>query len=65
MPIPDPVDRRAKRILLTEAGQQLFESAEPIRRRLGTEIFGVLDASEQRALQEMLKRMSERFATLG
>lgn len=62
--VPDPRDRRAKKILLTAAGQQMFEAAEPIRRRLGTEIFGVLDAKEQKALQEMLKRMSERLAAL-
>ncbi len=62
--VPDPVDRRAKNISLTPAGEALCKSAEPIRRQLGVEVCGVLDAQEQRVLQEMLTRMTQRLATI-
>ncbi|MGF2506635.1 MarR family transcriptional regulator, partial [Ralstonia pseudosolanacearum] len=62
--VPDPVDRRAKNISLTRAGEALYQSAEPIRRRLGAEICGVLDPAEQRVLQDMLTRMSQRLAMI-
>ncbi|AQW30942.1 MarR family winged helix-turn-helix transcriptional regulator [Ralstonia syzygii subsp. celebesensis] len=62
--VPDPVDRRAKNISLTRAGEALCKSAEPIRRQLSAEVCGVLDAKEQRALQDMLTRMTQRLAMI-
>lgn len=42
---PDPADRRAKLVSVTEAGRAALHTTEPLRRRLVGEIFGSMPDS--------------------
>jgi DNA-binding MarR family transcriptional regulator len=50
----DPVDRRAKRVSLTAAGQSALERVEPLRLRLVQQIFGALSEAERCQLDAIL-----------
>jgi DNA-binding MarR family transcriptional regulator len=54
---PDPKDRRAKRILITEAGQQAVAATEPIRRELISQVMGSLTGEERKALSSILGKL--------
>jgi DNA-binding MarR family transcriptional regulator len=54
---PDPTDGRVKRISLTEAGEAVITSAEPMRLRLNQTIFGVLDEEERAQLRATLAKL--------
>jgi DNA-binding MarR family transcriptional regulator len=54
---PDPKDRRAKRILITEAGQQAVAATEPIRRELTSQVMGSLTGEEREALARILGKL--------
>jgi DNA-binding MarR family transcriptional regulator len=54
---PDPKDRRAKRILITEAGQQAVAATEPIRRELISQVMGSLTGEEREALARILGKL--------
>jgi DNA-binding MarR family transcriptional regulator len=54
---PDPKDRRAKRILITEAGRQAVAATEPIRRELTSQVMGSLDGEEREALARILGKL--------
>jgi len=59
---PDPKDRRAKRIVITEAGQQAAAATEPIRRELTGQVMGSLNAEEQEVLARILAKLEAAVA---
>jgi DNA-binding MarR family transcriptional regulator len=60
---PDPEDRRANRLYLTEAGRKLLAQAWPSQTALSEKVFGTLNDSELRTMHELLMRIEE--ATLN
>jgi DNA-binding MarR family transcriptional regulator len=58
---PDPSDRRAKWISITDAGEAVIASTEPMRRSFVRRVFGALDVGERRALLIMLKKLTDRI----
>jgi len=54
---PDPKDRRAKRIVITEAGQQAVAATEPIRRELIGQVMGTLTTQERESLASILGKL--------
>lgn len=56
---PDPSDRRAKRVSLTEEGRNAIAATEPLRISLIDRIFGTLDAEERAQLDRILARISD------
>jgi len=54
---PDPKDRRAKRIVITDAGRQAVAATEPIRRELIDQVIGTLDAGEREAFGRILGKL--------
>jgi DNA-binding MarR family transcriptional regulator len=55
---PDPDDRRARTIFLTELGQQTLERVRVLAAGLQREFFGVLTAEEQRKLHALLRKLA-------
>lgn len=55
---PDPVDRRVKRLTITDAGRTAIAATEPLRRSIIDEVFGVLDADERAALHAALAKLA-------
>jgi DNA-binding MarR family transcriptional regulator len=56
--VPDPSDRRAKRIHITPKGIEAAARTEPLRRQLIDQTFGTLDAAEREALAAILDKLS-------
>lgn len=57
---PDPSDRRATRIVLTEAGVELRRQVTQVRRREAGDFFAVLDSEDQTELARLLGLLSGR-----
>lgn len=53
------LDRRAKSITLTKAGQKALSNSEPARQQLIEEIFGSLPAADKPKLSHILDRLGE------
>jgi DNA-binding MarR family transcriptional regulator len=51
---PDPTDRRATTLTLTEAGRELVASIDDVRRRASEEVLDVLTGDQRRTLHEIL-----------
>ena len=56
---PDPADRRAKLVAITEAGQSALDIANVTRERLLTQIFGGLTEPDRATLFRLLGRLDE------
>lgn len=56
---PDPADRRAKRVSLTDEGLKAIATTEPLRARLVDRIFGVLTTEERGQLDRIMARLAE------
>jgi MarR family transcriptional regulator, organic hydroperoxide resistance regulator len=56
---PDPEDRRANRLYLTDAGRKLVAEAWPSQIALGQKVFGTLNEAELRLLHELLSRLED------
>ena len=56
---PDPEDRRANRLYLTEAGRNLLAASLPCQTALGKKVYGALTEPELRQMQAMLERLEE------
>jgi DNA-binding MarR family transcriptional regulator len=56
---PDPADRRAKLVAITDAGQSALDVANVTRERLLTQIFGALTEDDQATLIRLLGRLDE------
>ncbi|SFR91374.1 transcriptional regulator, MarR family [Sphingomonas jatrophae] len=61
---PDPLDRRAKRISLTEAGQAAAAASEASRIRYIQAVFGVLDPDECAEMVRLFDKLNERLEAL-
>jgi DNA-binding MarR family transcriptional regulator len=61
---PDPVDRRAKRVSITEAGQTAISTSEPVRLALLDEMFGALDDADRVAFARAMDKLNARLAAL-
>ncbi len=55
---PDPSDRRAKLIHLTEKGRAAVNRTAPIRHQIIAQTFGVLDERERAQMLEMLQKVA-------
>jgi DNA-binding MarR family transcriptional regulator len=56
---PDPTDRRAKLVAITDAGLAGLDVADATRQRLLTEIFGALSEADRAALLRLLDSLDE------
>ena len=56
---PDPVDRRAKLVAITDAGQSALDVANVTRERLLTQIFGSLTEDDRAALLRLLGQLDD------
>jgi len=61
---PDPADRRAKLVAITEAGQAGLDVANATRERLLTQIFGALSEDDRVTLLRLLDRLDEGAQTV-
>jgi MarR family transcriptional regulator, transcriptional regulator for hemolysin len=61
--LPDPDDRRAWRIGLTEAGKHVFAQITDIDQRLRTELRSGISKAERQALNGMLTRLQQNLQT--
>lgn len=62
---PDPRDRRAKRISLTEEGKAVIRDVAPLKDAIGGQLFEVLDAADQGKLLSILETLNERLVVMG
>jgi DNA-binding MarR family transcriptional regulator len=56
---PDPADRRAKLVAITDAGQAGLDVANATSERLLTQIFGALSAADRATFVGLLDRLDE------
>jgi DNA-binding MarR family transcriptional regulator len=56
---PDPTDRRAKLVAITDAGQAGLDVANATRQRLLTDIFGALREADQASLLRLLDSLDK------
>jgi DNA-binding MarR family transcriptional regulator len=56
---PDPEDRRANRLYLTDSGRKLLAQAWPCQAALNQKIFGTLNESELRTMHALLERLED------
>jgi DNA-binding MarR family transcriptional regulator len=56
---PDPTDRRAKLVAITDAGQAGLDVANATRQRLLTQIFGTLSEADRAALLRLLDSLDQ------
>lgn len=61
---PDPDDRRAKLIALTDAGKMLLREVEPTLWKFRDELFATLNKQEMDQLGELLSRLNARLNEL-
>jgi len=57
---PDPDDRRALRVVLTDKGTKLEEEVRPVMAEFSDRLLSVLRVSEQKQLREYLQRVADR-----
>ncbi|MFD9896249.1 MarR family winged helix-turn-helix transcriptional regulator [Amycolatopsis sp. NPDC059027] len=62
---PDPTDRRASLLAITESGRERLKEIERIQGAHANETFSVLDAAERRTLLELLSRLETHIAAQG
>jgi len=62
---PDPADRRAKLIRLTDKGAAALTVAAATREHLLNTLFGALDAAEQQNLLDLLDRLDAALTSLS
>ena len=56
---PDPTDRRAKLVAITDAGKGCLEVANATRERLLKQIFGVLSEADRATFLRLLDGLDE------
>lgn len=61
---PDPDDRRAKRISITEAGNAAVRASEPERQRFIVDTLGLLTMDERNQLVTLLGKLNARLLEL-
>ncbi|WP_322963387.1 MarR family winged helix-turn-helix transcriptional regulator [Sphingomonas fuzhouensis] len=55
--VPDPIDRRAKRLDITDKGRQVIEQTEPLRRELIEGAFSLLTEEDMAHFARILDRL--------
>jgi MarR family transcriptional regulator, lower aerobic nicotinate degradation pathway regulator len=55
---PDPADRRARQVFLTEQGEQALERIRGLAAGLQREFFGALTAEERKTLHALLRKLA-------
>jgi len=55
---PDPADRRARQVFLTEQGEQALERIRGLAAGLQREFFGALTAEERKTLHALLHKLT-------
>ena len=63
--VPDAVDRRVKRLRITDSGRKVIEASEPLRRALVQDVFGVLDDDERIALEAIFGKLAAQLPIEG
>jgi MarR family transcriptional regulator, lower aerobic nicotinate degradation pathway regulator len=61
---PNPHDRRAVLVHLTDAGQHAITEVNAIMERVAAEVFGVLTPDEQQTVRRLLTRVAEHVPPL-
>jgi DNA-binding MarR family transcriptional regulator len=59
---PDPTDRRARRVVITESGRTLLHEAKSRLCRAEDELLGPLDEQERATLRTLLQRLATALA---
>jgi DNA-binding MarR family transcriptional regulator len=59
--VPDPADRRAKRISLTDAGHAAVRAAEPAREQFIVDLLGALAPKERDELVMLIDKLNARL----
>jgi DNA-binding MarR family transcriptional regulator len=62
---PDPTDRRAKLVAITEAGEACLDVANATRERALTQIFGALSEEDRATLLRLLDGLDEAVGKLA
>lgn len=55
---PDPADRRARQVFLTEQGEQTLKRIRSLAAGLQREFFGTLSAQERKTLHALLRKLA-------
>jgi len=55
---PDPADRRARQVFLTEQGEQTLQRIRGLAAGLQREFFGTLTAEERKTLHALLRKLA-------
>lgn len=55
--VPDPADRRAKRLDITDKGRQVLQQTEPLRRELVEQAFSLLSQEDTEHFARILDRL--------
>jgi DNA-binding MarR family transcriptional regulator len=55
---PDPADRRARQVFLTERGEQTLQRIRGLAAGLQREFFGTLTAEERKTLHALLRKLA-------
>jgi DNA-binding MarR family transcriptional regulator len=55
---PDPADRRARQVFLTERGEQTLQRVRGLAAGLQREFFGTLTAEERKTLHALLRKLA-------
>jgi DNA-binding MarR family transcriptional regulator len=55
---PDPADRRARQVFLTDQGEQALERIRGLAAGLQREFFGALTAEERKTLHALLRKLA-------
>jgi DNA-binding MarR family transcriptional regulator len=56
---PDPADRRARLVELTESGRELLAEAQQAARQVADDLFGSFSESEYQLLKNLLTRVTQ------
>lgn len=61
---PDPMDRRTKRISITDAGRLVIQNSEPARKAFVDDVFGILEPEETAMFGRVLDKLRARVRAL-
>lgn len=62
---PDPHDRRAKRISVTEAGRAVVRDVDPFKQEFVKSIFDAVSGEDQQHMLRLLELLNVRLTALG
>lgn len=62
---PDPNDRRAKHVSVTDAGMKVIRGADPAQQAIAVKIFQALTPAEEKELLRLLNILNDRLIEIG